>query len=245
MTAVLLELGELRVRTGVWEHTRFRDEPLARLRRTGHAAMMTTFAARSRAQALIAKVNRGHARIGGHTPDGTPYRADDVELLTWVQATASFGFLEAYRRCVRPLPASERDAWYAENQPGARLYGVVRPPVDEASLLQLFETMRPSLEPSPIVHEFLAIMGRMPLLPVIARPLQRLLVRAAVQCLPAWARVRLELDGGDWQVSAAQWRLLRLLGRAADHLDHPELPRSLAAARVNAARAASSSTTAS
>jgi hypothetical protein len=33
--AVIMELAEPRVRTGVWEHTAFRVDPIRRLRRTG------------------------------------------------------------------------------------------------------------------------------------------------------------------------------------------------------------------
>ncbi len=232
VAAVLLELAEPRVRTGVWEHTTFRQQPLARLRRTGYAAMMTAFGARSRTETMIGHINRAHARIAGMTPAGMPYRASDVELLTWVHATASFGFLQAYALCVRPLSAVERDRFYGENQEVARLYGVDAPPATEAALLQLFERMGPGLEPSDIVFEFLAIMKRLPLLPWIARPLQGLFLRAAVQCLPAWARQRLELEGVEWHVAGWQWAALRLIGRVADHLGLPDLPVALARRRL-------------
>ena len=43
VTAVLLELAEPRVRTGVWEHTTFRTDPIPRMRRTGLAAMVTVY----------------------------------------------------------------------------------------------------------------------------------------------------------------------------------------------------------
>jgi uncharacterized protein (DUF2236 family) len=57
--------------------------------------------------------------------------------------------------------------------------------------------MAPKLEPSPIVLEFLDIMSNMPALPRFARPLQRLLVKAGVDVLPAWVRERLQL-GPSW-----------------------------------------------
>jgi uncharacterized protein (DUF2236 family) len=232
VTAVLLELAEPRVRSGVWDHTTFREQPLARLQRTGYAAMMTVFGARSRTQAMIARVNAGHARIAGNTPAGEPYRASDDELLTWVHATATFGFLTAYATCVRPVPAAARDAFYAENRASAWLYGVRSPPASEADLHALVEQLRPRLEPSAIVLEFLAIMRTMPLLPAPLRGLQRLLVAAAVQNLPPDIRARLELDGPGWRVRPWQWLLLRALGRAADHLSLPTLPAQLAARRL-------------
>jgi uncharacterized protein (DUF2236 family) len=232
VTAVLLELAEPRVRTGVWEHTAFREFPLLRLQRTGYAAMMTVFGARSRTEAMVGRINAGHARIGGRTPAGAAYRASDVELLTWVHATATFGFLQAYANGVRPLSAGERDAFYAENQASARLYGVPAPPASERELESLFDRMRPQLEPSAIVLEFLAIMRDIPLLPAPLRGVQALLIAAAVQNLPADIRQRLGLEGADWRVKPWQWTLLRTLGRAADHLTLTSLPAMLARQRL-------------
>jgi uncharacterized protein (DUF2236 family) len=235
VAAVVLELAEPRVRSGVWDHTRFRDEPLHRLQRTGHAAMLTVYGARSRTLAMIGHVNRMHAKIVGATPTGQSYRANDPELLLWVHATASYGFLEAYRTCVRPLPPADVDRFYAEGREAARLYGVATPPASEAELGALLEAMRPRLEPSDIVFEFLHIVRRMPALPRGLRPLQGVLVKAAVACLPPWARVRLGLDGPAWRLAPWQWRLLRRAGRAADRLALGTHPGLLASRRLGLA----------
>jgi uncharacterized protein (DUF2236 family) len=241
VTAVLLELAEPRVRTGVWEHTTFRQEPMLRLQRTAYAAMLTAFGPRSRTETMIGHVNRGHARIAGSTPAGQPYRASDGDLLAWVQATSAYGFAQGYALCVRPLPEAELDRFYRENQASARLYGVAAAPATHAAVLELFEHMRPRLEPSAIVFEFLDIMQRLPMLPAVGRPLQRLCVRAAVQCLPEWTRERLGLVGAGWAVAGWQWALLRALGRGADHLSHPALPAMLARRRLAGAPAGQAS----
>src|ERR1700747_3707913 len=60
VTAVIMELAEPRVRTGIWEHTTFRVDPIRRLRRTGLAAMVTAYGARGKAEAMIARVRRMH-----------------------------------------------------------------------------------------------------------------------------------------------------------------------------------------
>src|ERR1700738_2938091 len=103
ITAVILELAEPGVRTGVWEHSSFRKDPMGRLQRTGLAAMVTVYGARSIAVPMIAGIVRMHAKVAGKPPAGVPYSAGDTHLLTWVQATASFGFAEAYSRYVDPL----------------------------------------------------------------------------------------------------------------------------------------------
>lgn len=123
VAAVILELAEPSVRVGVWDHSSFRRDPLGRLRRTGMAAMITVYAPRPAAEAMIARVVAMHDKVRGELPDGTPYHANDPILLDWVQATASFGFIAAYHAYAKPLSAMERDAAFAEGAVAARLYG--------------------------------------------------------------------------------------------------------------------------
>jgi hypothetical protein len=65
VTAVIMELAEPRVRTGVWEHTTFRLDPIRRLRRTGLAAMVTVYGARGTAEPMIARIRRIHEMVAG------------------------------------------------------------------------------------------------------------------------------------------------------------------------------------
>jgi uncharacterized protein (DUF2236 family) len=217
VAAVLLELAEPSVRTGVWEHTGFRRDPVRRLQRTGLAAMVTVYGARSVAEKMIASVVAMHERVHGTTTAGEPYRANDPRLLTWVQATASFGFIEAYHRYARTLTPAEIDRAYAETAPAAALYGAVDAPRSDAERRALFEAMQDRLEASPIVFEFLAIMRAAPVVPWGLRPLQRLLVRAAVDLVPGWARERLGL-GPAYGLRRWERRLVRLLGALADRV---------------------------
>src|SRR5262249_31928364 len=154
IAAVIMELAEPRVRTGVWEHTAFRVDPIRRLRRTGLAAMVTIYGARRTAEAMIARVRQMHDRVAGSTPTGKAYRANDPELLNWVQGTAAYGFLQAYHAYVRPLSNLERDRFYAEGTLAASLYGASAA-TSEAALELRFEAMANQLERSDILFEFL------------------------------------------------------------------------------------------
>jgi uncharacterized protein (DUF2236 family) len=216
VTAVLMELAEPRVRAGVWEHTTFRVDPIRRLRRTGLAAMVTVYGARSTAETMIARIRRIHDRIAGRTSAGKAYRADDPDLLNWVQATAAFGFLQAYHSYVRPLPRVKRDHYYAEGIPAAALYGATGAPKSEEALEALFEQMAGRLECSGIVFEFLAIMRSAPILPLPLRPVQHLLVRAALDQTPYWLRTILELNG--YGLRAWELAVVRGAGELADRL---------------------------
>jgi uncharacterized protein (DUF2236 family) len=216
VTAVIMELAEPRVRTGVWEHTTFRLNPLRRLRRTGLAAMVTIYGARSTAEAMIARVRQIHDGVAGTTPSGEVYSANDPELLNWVHGTAAYGFLQAYHAYVQPLSSSERDRYYAEGVTAAGLYGATSAPASEAELEMLFHATAGRLERSDIVLEFLAIMRSAPILPMLLRPTQHLLVRAAVDLTPRWVRTFLGLNGQGlhgWEAEA-----IRQAGAFADRL---------------------------
>jgi uncharacterized protein (DUF2236 family) len=217
VTAVILELAEPRVRHGVWDHSSFRTDPVRRLQRTGLAAMVTVYGARSQAEAMIAGVGRRHGRIAGQTDAGVAYRADDVELLDWVQATASFGFTEAYSRFGQVLTPADFDRTYAEAAPAARLYGALHAPTDRAAMQALFAAMAPKLEASPVIFEFLDIMRRAPVGPPATRPVQRLLVRAAIDLVPSSIRDRLGL-GPELGLRAWETPVVRAAGALADRV---------------------------
>jgi uncharacterized protein (DUF2236 family) len=216
VTAVIMELAEPRVRTGVWEHTTFGVDPVRRLRRTGLAAMMTIYGARSTAEAMIARVRRMHDSVAGTTPSGEAYRANDPELLNWVQGTAAYGFLQAYHAYVRPLSPAARDRYYAEGAPAARLYGATGAPRSEAELAVQFQRTAGRLQRSQIVFEFISIMRSAPVLPLVLRPAQHLLVRAAVDLTPRWARAILGLDGHG--LEPWERELVRQAGALADRV---------------------------
>jgi uncharacterized protein (DUF2236 family) len=216
VTAVIMELAEPRVRTGVWEHTTFRVNPIRRLRRTGLAAMVTVYGARSTAEGMIARVRRVHDRITGITPAGEAYRANDPKLLNWVHGTAAYGFAQAYHAYVKPLSLLERNCYYAEGDTAAALYGATGAPASEADVEMLFQVMAGRLERSDIVFEFLAIMRSAPILPLLLRPFQRVLVRAAIDLTPHWMQKILQLDGHGLHRWEAE--LVRRAGALADRL---------------------------
>lgn len=217
VTAVILELAEPRVRTGVWKHSGFRKDPLRRLRRTGLAAMVTVYGARGAAEAMIAGVRRMHDRVRGETPGGEPYYANDPELLNWVLATAAFGSLQAYHTYAAPLPLAERDRYYREGETTAALYGATEPPRSEAGLEAILLAMRPRLEPSPIILEFVHIMRTARILPPMLQPVQPFLVRAAVSLTPVSVREILGL-GEDYCLRAWEGVLVRQAAALADRI---------------------------
>jgi uncharacterized protein (DUF2236 family) len=157
-----------------------------------------------------------HDRITGFTLSGEPYRANDPELLNWVHATAAYGFVQAYNAYIRPLSFAERDCYYQEGATASALYGATSAPRSEAALEMLFQAMAARLEPSDIVFEFLAIMRSAPILPLPLRPVQPVLVRAAVDLTPHWLQTILGIRG----LGLDRWEaaLIRQVGAFADRL---------------------------
>jgi uncharacterized protein (DUF2236 family) len=231
LAAVILELAEPAVRTGVWEHSSFRTDPVGRLQRTALAAMVTVYGARSTARSMISGVVRMHAKVAGNTPAGMPYSAGDPRLLAWVHATAAFGIAEAYHRYVEPLTRAEVDTFYREGAPVAELYGALDSPVSDAERQALFDSMRGRLEPSPIVFQFLEIMRGAPAFPRPLLWLQRILGRAAVEMIPGGIRECLGLDESYGLRRHEGW-IVRLAGAASNRIVLPQSPAVQACVRL-------------
>jgi uncharacterized protein (DUF2236 family) len=179
--------------------------------------MVTVYGARSTAEKMIAGVVRMHDRVTGDTPAGAAYRANDVVLLDWVQATASFGFMEAYHAFARPLSDVDRDRFYAEAAPAAALYGAVGAPGSVAEWDARLAAMLPGLERHAIVFEFLELMRETKILPGPLGGLQGALIRAAVAITPVAVREVVGL-GRAWDLGPVERRLVKLAGAAADRI---------------------------
>ena len=221
--AVILELAEPAVRAGVWEHSSFRKDPLNRLKRTGLAAMISVYGARSVAEPMIARVVRMHASVQGTTAAGIRYSANDSRLLTWVHATAAFGFSAAYDRYVVPLNAHNFNDFYREGAPISRLYGAIDSPRSAQEMQALFESMRSWLAPSAIIFEFLRIMRDTAAFPPPLRWIQPMLLRAAVELIPGWLREALGLSDR-YGLRAHERRLVKWAGACADRIVLPSSP---------------------
>jgi len=178
---------------------------------------------RSVAEPMIARVVRMHSSIKGTTAAGIHYSASDPRLLTWVHATASFGFVEAYCRYVGPLSTHDLDEYYREGIPVSRLYGAVETPRSSAEMQSLMDATRPHLAPSPIIFEFLQIMRETPSLPRPLRWMQPMLLRAAVELIPAGLRESLGLT--DYHgLREHERRLTKWAAATADRIVLPASP---------------------
>jgi uncharacterized protein (DUF2236 family) len=185
--------------------------------------MISVYGARSVAEPMIARVVRLHASVEGTTAAGIRYSANDPRLLTWVHATAAFGFAEAYSQYVLPLSTQNLNDFYREGAPVSRLYGAIDAPRSVTEMQALFESTRSRLAPTAIIFEFLRIMRETPAFPRPLRWLQPLLLRAAVELIPEWLRVALSLSEF-YGLRGHERRLVKWAGAFADRIVLPTSP---------------------
>ena len=220
VAAVLLEFADARIRSGVWDHSTYKADPIGRSKRTGVAAMVGVYGPQSAARRVIQGVTNMHGRVQGATPTGEAYKALDVELLDWVSATAGYGFLNAYDRFVSPLTEAEKARFYEEAGPIARLYGVQYSPKSTADFLGMMDKLVDRFEPHPIVGEFLDIIQSGVAAPAAPKFLHRALARASVSLLPPIVRQKLAL-GAEYDLTATDRLALKAAGKLADRIPVP------------------------
>lgn len=113
--ALLMQLAHPAVAAGVAQHSDFRRDPFARLRRTLTATYSIVFGTTPRAERSLARMNAIHTAVRGSIPEtGQPYHALDPDLLLWVHATLVDTAVRVYDRYVQPLRPDEAQAYHAE-----------------------------------------------------------------------------------------------------------------------------------
>jgi len=233
--AVLLEFADARIRSGVWDHSVFKTDPIGRSKRTGTAAMVGVYGPQAAARRVIKGVTNMHARVQGETPSGEAYRALDVELLDWVSATASYGFLMGYHRFVRPLSEADQLRFFAEGETVAGLYGVQTKIRSAADFDAMMRKLLPRFEPHPINTEFLDIMRSGRAAPGVPKGLQSSLVNAAVETLPPEVREKLGL-GPEYDLTLAGRIAVKTMARIAESVPDTAGPPAQACARLGLPR---------
>ena len=129
--ALLLMAGHPVAFEGFFMQTGSLEDPYARLQRTANVLEALTFGPKRRAQAMTRRVREIHATVRGTLPEtagrfpaGTPYAADDPELLLWVLASLADSNLLVYERYVRPLSADEREGYWQDFRVIGREFGL-------------------------------------------------------------------------------------------------------------------------
>ncbi len=189
IAGLLLQMLHPGVLAGVWDHSNFRVDMQGRLRRTARFIAVTTYGGRDEAEAAIARVRSIHDRVRGTMPDGTPYSANDPDLLAWVHVTATTSFLGAWVRYIEPdMRAADRDRYFAEMAQIGIALGADPVPRSVSEARRLFADMRPAMRCDERTREVarLIITPRAPM--ALAGRVHGLMSQASIDLLPDWAR---------------------------------------------------------
>ncbi len=189
VAALLLQMLHPSALAGVWDHSSFRDDMLGRLRRTARFIAVTTFGDRVVAEQAIAQVREVHGHVRGVLPDGRGYSANDPRLLAWVHVTEAISFLDAWIRYGEPgMSRSDQDRYFAEFALVARALGANPVPTTRAQANAIVASFRPELAADERTRAVADKVLHQPSPSPMMTPVQELVMHAAVDLLPAWAR---------------------------------------------------------
>lgn len=189
VAALLTQMLHPKALGGVWDHSGVEKDQLGRLRRTARFIAVTTYGHRDAATAAIEKVKSIHDQISGTLPDGSKYDASDPWLLAWVHLAGAINFLDGWRRYAEPaMTARDQDIYFAESGEVARLLGADPIPQTRAEAERLLRDFLRELRADDRTRAFRDLILRSPERSIREVPVQRLLMNAAVDLMPDFAR---------------------------------------------------------
>lgn len=189
IAALLTQMLHPKALGGVWDHSDVEHDQLGRLRRTARFIAVTTYGHRDSAMAAIAKVKAIHEQVSGTLSDRTEYRATDPWLLAWVHVAGAINFLDGWRRYAEPaMSRADQDRYFAESGEVARLLDADPIPQTRAEAEQLIADFQHELRADGRSRAFRDLVLETPAPSLGEAPVQRLLMNAAVDLMPEFAR---------------------------------------------------------
>jgi uncharacterized protein (DUF2236 family) len=129
--ALLMQAAHPLAVSGLLAHSTLVDDPYDRLARTAQVMGTIGFGERADANRVTRGVRAMHRRVSGTLreevgpyPAGTPYRADDPDLLMWVLFTLVDSGLVVYRTYVGSLSREEQADYWKDYRVVGRLFGL-------------------------------------------------------------------------------------------------------------------------
>jgi uncharacterized protein (DUF2236 family) len=129
--ALLMQAAHPLAVAGLLAHTGALEQPYERLARTAEVMSTVTFGSRADAELATRRVRAMHRRVQGRISEpagrfeaGTPYRADDPELLMWILYTLADSAIVVYRLYVGALDEADQERFWADYRTVGRLFGL-------------------------------------------------------------------------------------------------------------------------
>jgi uncharacterized protein (DUF2236 family) len=150
--ALLMQAAHPLAVEGLLAHTDSLGEPYERLQRVAEVLSEIGFGSRQEADRMCRQVRAMHSQVRGELsedvgayPAGTPYRADDPELLMWVLFTLIDSALVVYRKYLGELDRHQEVAYWEDYKVVGELFGLERSQMPD-TLADLDDYRREMLE---------------------------------------------------------------------------------------------------
>ena len=185
--ALLVQAAHPEVVAGVFDHSKFREDPLGRLSRTSAYVTATSFGAIPEVERAVRTVGLAHRPIAGRSHRDREYSASAPALAAWVHNALTESFLAAHQHFgEHTLSMADADRFVAEQVQVGALLGA-HPLPNTAAALTAWINDHPDIDVSPGMRAAVGFLRTPPLvLPV--RLVYRVLFEAAVTTLPPRVR---------------------------------------------------------
>src|SRR5215213_5972599 len=205
--ALLMQAAHPLAVSGLLAHSTAVDEPYDRLARTAEVMNTIGFGTRADADRVTRRVRGMHRRVSGAIrgevgpyPAGTPYAADQPDLLLWVLFTLVDSGIVVYDKYVRSMSDGEQAEYWEDYKVVGELFGLKRTDMPD-TLADLRDYKRAMLTSGKlVVTEWARTRARQivlePPVPVQFRPLVQTANFVTIALLPDEIRRQYRL--GDW-----------------------------------------------
>jgi uncharacterized protein (DUF2236 family) len=165
--ALLMQAAHPEVVAGVFDHSRYREDPLGRLSRTSNYVTASAFGSVPEVEYAVSMVRRAHRPIKGTSHRGREYTAETPELAAWVHNALTDSFLATYRSFgARRLAEAEADRYVQEQaRLGSMLFADPLPKT--ARELSTWLNSHADAGPSPGMSEAVRFIQSPPLDPAV------------------------------------------------------------------------------
>lgn len=213
-----LHPGTLR---GVSEHSRYESDPLGRLAGTIRWLTVTTFGSKEAIDGEAARVNRLHERVSGvyesNSSEIKNYRASDHDLMLWVHVCFMESFIVSHLAYTDvPVPGGTDEyvrQWARAAEPLGLDSDVPKSKSElDAMILNFYSGNQLRVDEN--TRKVIGFI-RKPPLPLLAKPIYKILFQAAAASLKTEFRQMLEISTWpDWFIRPVTKYLLKLIGLA-------------------------------
>jgi uncharacterized protein (DUF2236 family) len=221
--ALLMQAAHPLAVSGLLAHSTAVDEPYDRLARTADVMNTIGFGTKRDADRVTRGVRAMHRRVSGkirdgvgHYPPGTPYAADQPDLLLWVLFTLVDSGIVVYDKYVRSMCEAERAGYWDDYKVVGELFGLTRSDMPD-TLADLRAYKREMLSSGTlVVTDWARTRARQivlePPVPLQFRPLVQTANFVTIALLPDEIRRQYRL--GDWPLPPMLLRRALVAGGA-------------------------------